>query len=113
MLLAATNATGQTYQATGAFGLQLSVGEVNSAGGGGQIAVCRDGTNRVFIFNGNNNVFTNTGAFAVDIAGGRGEVFLRDGSNQVYILTLGALTPAGTFAVTPTATAAFATQMRV
>lgn len=112
-LFAATDATGQTYVNTGAFGIQLSVGEIGPSGGGGQFAVIRDGNNRVYLFNGNNNTFTTTNAFATDIVAGRGEVFLRDGDNRVYVVTLGALNPDGTFSVTVTATAGFAIQMDV
>jgi hypothetical protein len=112
-LYAATDGTGKQFMATGGFGVQLSVGELNSSGGGGQFAAFRDGMNRVWLFNGNDNTFTNTGAFAMDIAAGRGEVFLRDGMNRVYVLMLSGMNSNGTFMVTPQMTAAFAMQMSV
>jgi hypothetical protein len=112
-LLAANDAAGQTYASTGGYGIQLAVGEFFSGGGGGEVAYIRDGANRVYIFNGNNNTFTDTGAFAIDIVAGRGGAFFRDGGNRVYVLTLGTVNPNGTFAFTTQMTAGFAIQMSV
>jgi hypothetical protein len=96
--------------ATGGFGLQLSVGEVNLSGGGGLFAAIRDGNNRVWIYNGNTNAFTETAAFAVDIAAGRGEVALRDGNNQIWVVNLASLFAGGPGVIQ---TAGFAEQMSV
>jgi hypothetical protein len=113
-LWANTAAAGElpSFINTGGFGLQLSVGEINTSDGT-QFAAVRDGNNRVWIFNGNNGVFTDTGIFAVDLAAGRGEVFLRDGKNQIWVLSLGSLNADGTFAVGATETTGFAQQMSV
>lgn len=112
-LWAATDTTGKTYQFTGASGVQLSVGTVNATGGGGQFAAIRNANNRVLIYNGNNNAVTRTAVKAVDIAAGRGEVFVRRSDNTITVLTLGALNLDGTFSVTVTATNAQAVQMSV
>lgn len=98
---------------TGGFGTQLAVGDLDSTLGGGDFAVIRDGENRVYLYNANNNVFTTTGAFAIDIAAGRNEVFLRDGNNQIVVLSLDSLNANGTFNVSAQTTAAFATDMDV
>jgi hypothetical protein len=113
-LWAATDATGKAYQFTGAAGVQLSVGSVNSSGlGSGAIAVVRKADHRVVVFNGNNNAITKTGVSARDIAAGRGEVFVRRADNTIAVVTLGALNPNGTFSVTVTGTNARAVQMSV
>jgi hypothetical protein len=94
--------------------VQLSVGTVTSGGlSSGEIAVVRRTNNRVVVFNGNNNVVTGTGVSAVDIAAGRGKVYVRRPDNTIAVITLGALNPNGTFSVTVTPTSARALQMSV
>jgi hypothetical protein len=112
-LWAATDTTGKTYLFTGTSGVQLSVGVVSPGGGGGEIAAVRRSDNRVAIFNGNNNVVTLVGISAVDIAAGRGKVYVRRPDNTIAVLTLGALNPNGTFNVTVIPTSARALQMSV
>jgi len=112
-LWAATDATGKSFQFTGASGVQLSVGEVSAGGGGGEIAAVLRTDNRVVIFNGNNNAVTDTGVSAVDIAAGRSRVYVRRPDNTIAVLTLGALNPNGTFSVTVTSTSVHALQMSV
>jgi hypothetical protein len=112
-LWANTAAAGQppSFINTGGFGLQVSVGEINTAGGGGQFAAVRDGNNQVWLYNGNTGVWVQTPAFAIDIAAGRGFVYLRDGNNQIYSVNI-ASRFAGLFGVSP-ATGKFAVQMSV
>jgi hypothetical protein len=112
-LWGATDSSGKTYLFSGASGVQLSVGEVDPSGGGGEIAVVRTANNRVLIFNGNNNVVTKTRLSAVDVAAGRGEVFVRRSNDTIAVLTLGALNPDGTFSRAVTGTNARAVQMSV
>jgi hypothetical protein len=112
-LWGATDSSGKTYLFSGAAGVQLSVGEVDPSGGGGEIAVVRTANNRVLIFNGNNNVVTKTRLSAVDVAAGRGEVFVRRSNDTIAVLTLGALNPDGTFSRAVTGTNARAVQMSV
>jgi hypothetical protein len=112
-LWAATDNSGKNYLFSGASGVQLSVGEVDPSGGGGEIAVVRTAKNRVLIFNGNNNVVTKTRLAAVDIAAGRGEVFVRRPNDTIAVLTLGALNPDGTFSRTVIGTNARARQLSV